>query len=185
MGGASALFAKSKSPTSAACLLQMTRPELVPPVRASLQVYSNRGNHVALDGVASRLSPDCSCSAFYPRWSWLPLLTSSQRVRRGLNTESDACARHARNRSVRFEDDSGLPTVSWNPSKSQIESSSTAGTLKLTDGQTERNVSLTAAELIDPGTVDWNIRSKTFGAIGLGVSGITTRVIQLGAKLNF
>ena len=25
----------------------------------------------------------------------------------------------------------------------------------------------------------------TFGAVGLGVSGITTRVIQMGAKLNF
>ncbi len=37
----------------------------------------------------------------------------------------------------------------------------------------------------DPGTVDLNIRSKTFGAIGGGVQGITTRVIQLGAKLNF
>jgi hypothetical protein len=37
----------------------------------------------------------------------------------------------------------------------------------------------------DPGTVDLNIRSKTFGAVGGGVQGITTRVIQLGAKLNF
>jgi hypothetical protein len=37
----------------------------------------------------------------------------------------------------------------------------------------------------DPGTVDLNIRSKTFGSIGGGVQGITTRVIQLGAKLNF
>ena len=37
----------------------------------------------------------------------------------------------------------------------------------------------------DPQTVDLNIRSKTFGAVGGGVSGITTRVIQLGAKLNF
>ncbi len=37
----------------------------------------------------------------------------------------------------------------------------------------------------DPQTVDLNIRSLTFGAIGGGVQGITTRVIQLGAKLNF
>ncbi len=37
----------------------------------------------------------------------------------------------------------------------------------------------------DPATVDLNIRSATFGAIGGGVQGITTRVIQLGAKLNF
>ena len=37
----------------------------------------------------------------------------------------------------------------------------------------------------DPGIVDLNIRSKTFGSIGGGVQGITTRVIQLGAKLNF
>jgi hypothetical protein len=37
----------------------------------------------------------------------------------------------------------------------------------------------------DPGTVDLNIRSKTFGSVGGGVQGITTRVIQLGAKLNF
>ena len=37
----------------------------------------------------------------------------------------------------------------------------------------------------DPGTVDRNIRSATFGAIGGGVQGITTRVIQLGMKLNF
>jgi hypothetical protein len=37
----------------------------------------------------------------------------------------------------------------------------------------------------DPGTVDLNIRSKTFGAVGGGVQGITTRVIQLGAKLSF
>ena len=36
----------------------------------------------------------------------------------------------------------------------------------------------------DPGTVDLNIRSKTFGSVGGGVQGITTRVIQLGAKLN-
>lgn len=37
----------------------------------------------------------------------------------------------------------------------------------------------------DPGTVDRNIRSATFGAIGGGVRGITTRVIQLGAKFYF
>ncbi len=37
----------------------------------------------------------------------------------------------------------------------------------------------------DPATVDLNIRSKTFGAIGGGVQGITTRVVQFGAKLNF
>jgi hypothetical protein len=37
----------------------------------------------------------------------------------------------------------------------------------------------------DPATVDRNIRSATFGAIGGGVQGVTTRVIQLGAKLMF
>ena len=37
----------------------------------------------------------------------------------------------------------------------------------------------------DPQTVDTNLNSATFGSIGGGVSGITTRVIQLGAKLNF
>ena len=37
----------------------------------------------------------------------------------------------------------------------------------------------------DPQTVDLNIRSATFGSVGGGVQGITTRVIQLGAKLNF
>ncbi len=37
----------------------------------------------------------------------------------------------------------------------------------------------------DPQTVDTNLKSATFGTIGGGVSGITTRVIQLGAKLNF
>ena len=37
----------------------------------------------------------------------------------------------------------------------------------------------------DPATLDRNIRSQTFGMIGGGVQGITTRVIQLGAKLNF
>jgi hypothetical protein len=37
----------------------------------------------------------------------------------------------------------------------------------------------------DPATVDNNLNSKTFGAIGSGATGITTRVIQLGAKLRF
>lgn len=37
----------------------------------------------------------------------------------------------------------------------------------------------------DPNSVDLNIRSGTFGSIGGGVRGITTRVIQLGAKLYF
>ena len=37
----------------------------------------------------------------------------------------------------------------------------------------------------DPATVDLNIRSATFGTVGGGVQGITTRVIQLGAKFNF
>jgi hypothetical protein len=37
----------------------------------------------------------------------------------------------------------------------------------------------------DPQTVDTNLNSATFGAVGGGVSGITTRVIQLGAKLHF
>jgi hypothetical protein len=37
----------------------------------------------------------------------------------------------------------------------------------------------------DPAAVDNNLNSATFGAIGLGVSGITTRVVQLGAKLRF
>jgi len=37
----------------------------------------------------------------------------------------------------------------------------------------------------DPQTVDTNLNSATFGSVGGGVSGITTRVIQLGAKLNF
>jgi hypothetical protein len=37
----------------------------------------------------------------------------------------------------------------------------------------------------DPGTVDLNVRSQAFGSFGGGVQGITTRVIQLGAKLNF
>jgi hypothetical protein len=37
----------------------------------------------------------------------------------------------------------------------------------------------------DPATVDTNLNSATYGAVGLGVSGISTRVIQLGAKLKF
>lgn len=37
----------------------------------------------------------------------------------------------------------------------------------------------------DPNTVDLALNSQTFGSIGGGVRGITTRVIQLGAKLNF
>lgn len=37
----------------------------------------------------------------------------------------------------------------------------------------------------DPGTVDRNLRSATFGSVGGGVQGITTRVIQLGVKLYF
>ncbi len=37
----------------------------------------------------------------------------------------------------------------------------------------------------DPATVDLNSRSATFGSVGGGVQGITTRVIQLGAKLVF
>jgi hypothetical protein len=37
----------------------------------------------------------------------------------------------------------------------------------------------------DPSSLDRNIRSATFGAIGGGVQGVTTRVIQLGAKFNF
>jgi hypothetical protein len=37
----------------------------------------------------------------------------------------------------------------------------------------------------DPLTVDTNLNSATFGSIGGGVSGIATRVIQLGAKLRF
>src|SRR5262249_21561621 len=35
----------------------------------------------------------------------------------------------------------------------------------------------------DPQTVDTNLTSATFGAVGGGVQGITTRVIQFGAKL--
>jgi hypothetical protein len=37
----------------------------------------------------------------------------------------------------------------------------------------------------DPQTVDTNLNSATFGSIGGGVQGVTTRVIQLGAKLFF
>ncbi len=37
----------------------------------------------------------------------------------------------------------------------------------------------------DPGSVDRNVRSQNFGAVGGGVQGITTRVIQLGGKFNF
>lgn len=36
-----------------------------------------------------------------------------------------------------------------------------------------------------PGSVDRNVRSQTFGAVGGGVQGVTTRIIQLGAKLYF
>ena len=37
----------------------------------------------------------------------------------------------------------------------------------------------------DPQTVDTTINSKTYGAVGGGVQGITTRVIQLGGKFIF
>lgn len=37
----------------------------------------------------------------------------------------------------------------------------------------------------DPQTLDLSLTSQTFGSIGGGVRGVTTRVIQLGAKLNF
>jgi len=37
----------------------------------------------------------------------------------------------------------------------------------------------------DPGTVSLALNSQTFGSIGGGVRGVTTRVIQLGAKLYF
>jgi hypothetical protein len=37
----------------------------------------------------------------------------------------------------------------------------------------------------DPQTVDLGLNNQTFGTIGGGVRGVTTRVIQLGAKLNF
>jgi hypothetical protein len=36
-----------------------------------------------------------------------------------------------------------------------------------------------------PGSVDTNVQSRTFGSVGGGVRGVTTRVIQLGAKLVF
>jgi hypothetical protein len=37
----------------------------------------------------------------------------------------------------------------------------------------------------DPQTVDLNLQSPTFGSIGGGVQGVTTRIIQLGAKFYF
>lgn len=37
----------------------------------------------------------------------------------------------------------------------------------------------------DPATVDRNIRSATYGSVGGGIQGVTTRVIQLGLKLYF
>lgn len=37
----------------------------------------------------------------------------------------------------------------------------------------------------DPGALDRNVRSATYGSIGGGVQGITTRVIQLGGKFYF
>lgn len=37
----------------------------------------------------------------------------------------------------------------------------------------------------DPGTVDLNLQDLTFGSIGGGVQGVTTRIIQLGAKFYF
>ncbi len=36
-----------------------------------------------------------------------------------------------------------------------------------------------------PGSVDRNVQSRTFGSIGGGVQGVTTRIIQLGAKFVF
>jgi len=36
-----------------------------------------------------------------------------------------------------------------------------------------------------PGSVDRNVRSRTFGAVGGGVQGVTTRIIQLGGKFYF
>ena len=36
-----------------------------------------------------------------------------------------------------------------------------------------------------PGSVDTNVQSRTFGSVGGGVRGVTTRVIQLGAKFVF
>jgi hypothetical protein len=38
---------------------------------------------------------------------------------------------------------------------------------------------------IQPGSVDRNIRSVNFGKVGAGLQGLTTRVIQLGAKFYF
>ena len=37
----------------------------------------------------------------------------------------------------------------------------------------------------EPGSVDRNVRSRTFGAVGGGVQGVATRIIQLGAKFYF
>lgn len=37
----------------------------------------------------------------------------------------------------------------------------------------------------EPGSVDRNVNSRTFGAVGGGVQGVATRIIQLGAKLYF
>ena len=37
----------------------------------------------------------------------------------------------------------------------------------------------------DPQTVDLGLNSQTFGTIGGGVRGVTTRVVQLGGKLYF
>ncbi|MBM3762420.1 MAG: TonB-dependent receptor [Acidobacteria bacterium] len=37
----------------------------------------------------------------------------------------------------------------------------------------------------EPGSVDRNVRSQTYGSVGGGVQGITTRVIQLGGKFYF
>jgi hypothetical protein len=37
----------------------------------------------------------------------------------------------------------------------------------------------------DPQTVDTNLNSATFGSVGQGIQGITTRVVQVGAKLYF
>jgi hypothetical protein len=36
-----------------------------------------------------------------------------------------------------------------------------------------------------PGSVDRNVQSRTFGTVGGGVQGVTTRIIQLGAKVVF
>jgi hypothetical protein len=37
----------------------------------------------------------------------------------------------------------------------------------------------------EPGSVDRNVQSRTFGMVGGGVQGVATRIIQLGAKLYF